>query len=212
MTPPVIVLGAGGHAKVVIEALHRSSVAILGIVDNDPARVGEKLLGVPVIGEDDAVLLHPADSVRLVNALGSVGVSKGRRILFQKMKEKGYYFYLVVHPSAVIAEDVVLSEGAQVMAGAVIQPGTHIGRNAIVNTRASIDHDCRIGDHVHVAPGATLSGGVAVGSGAHIGTGATIIQGITIGSDSMVAAGAVVVRDVADGTTVKGVPARGMDR
>ena len=208
MTLPVIVLGGGGHAKVVIEALLRASVAMLGIVDNDPARIGEKLLGIPIIGDDSTVFLHPAHSVRLVNGLGSVGLSMRRQVLFQNLKGKGYTFHSVVHPSAIIASEVTLSEGAQIMAGVVIQPGTQIGQNTIVNTRASIDHDCRIGDHVHVAPGVTLSGGVTIGSGGHIGTGATVIQGISIGPNSLVAAGAVVVRDVEEGTTVRGVPAR----
>jgi UDP-perosamine 4-acetyltransferase len=204
----VIVLGAGGHAKVVIEALLRAGVTILGIADRDPARRGERILGIPVVGDDAAVLLHPADSVLLVNGLGSTAVSKARRELFLGMKGKGYSFFSAVHPSAVVATDALLMEGAQVMAGAIIQPGTRVGRNAIVNTGASVDHDCLIGDHVHVAPGATLSGGVTVGEGAHIGTGATVIQGISIGRDSLVAAGAVVVRNVPEGSTVKGVPAQ----
>lgn len=208
----MIVLGAGGHAKVLVEALLRASVRIVGIVDRDPARRGAKVLGVSVVGDDALVLLHPADSILLVNGLGSTAVSPARRRLFLDMKEKGYSFFSPVHPSAVIASDVTLLEGAQVMAGAVVQPGTRIGRNAIVNTGASVDHDCRIGDHVHVAPGATLSGLVTVGQGAHVGTGAAVIQGVSIGAGSVVAAGAVVVGDVPEGATVKGVPARETSR
>ena len=94
------------------------------------------------------------------------------------------------------------------MAGSVIQPGSVIGRNVIINTRTSIDHDCEISDHVHVAPGVTLSGKVKIAAGAHIGTGATVIQGINIGANSMIGAGAVVVSDVAGDSKVIGVPAR----
>lgn len=208
MSLPVIVLGAGGHAKVLIEALLRSSRVIAGIVDANPQLVGGDLLGVPVLGADDVVEGFRPAEVQLVNGLGSVGAVNRRQLLFEKFKPMGYTFATVIHPCAVIASDVTLGEGAQVMAGAVIQPGCRIGIDTIINTRASVDHDCAIGDHVHISPGATLSGAVTVGARCHIGTGATVIQGISIGADCLVAAGAVVVRHVADGTKVRGVPAR----
>lgn len=186
MSLPVIVLGAGGHAKVLIDALLASSVIIVGIVDPNPALAGTKILGVPVLGGDDVVDEIPPSQVQLVNGLGSVGLPANRQQLFARFKEMGYSFATVVHPSAVVASDVVLGEGPQVMAGAVIQPGSKIGLNSIINTRASVDHDCIIGDHVHIAPGVTLSGGVSVGACSHIGTGATVIQGISIGNGCLV--------------------------
>ena len=125
------------------------------------------------------------------------------------LKILGYDFSTVIHPSAVVTSDVILGEGSQGMSGEVIQPGSHIGCNTIINTRASVDHDCIIGDHVHISPGVTLSGGVDIGAGSHIGTGATLIQGISIGCGCLVAAGAVVVKDITDGEMVRGVPARG---
>jgi UDP-perosamine 4-acetyltransferase len=166
------------------------------------------LQDVPYLGDDEAVAEYPADRVRLVNGLGGVGDTKPRARLFSAFKERGYQFLTVTHPSSVIAPDVRLEEGAQVLAGAVIMPGCTIGRNAIVNTRASIDHDCNIGAHVHVCPGATLSGDVTVEAEAHIGTGASVIQGVTIGRNAVVGAGAVVVCAVPGGVTVIGVPAR----
>lgn len=208
MNLPVIVLGSGGHAKVLIEALLASSVEIVGIVDEDPAQKGKSILGIPVIGNDDTVNQYRPGAVQLVNGLGSVGVPERRREIFERFSALGYGFASVVHPSAVIASDAEIGEGAQIMAGAVIQPGSGIGRNAIINTRASVDHDCIIGDHTHIAPGVTLSGGVRVGAGAHIGTGATVIQGIDIGNDSLVGAGALVLKNVPSGVTVVGVPAR----
>lgn len=191
-----------------IDALRLQSVELLGMADADIGKKGYTLLGVPVIGSDAEVVKHPAETIRLVNGVGSVRVSPLRRKLFEQFASKGYGFASVVHPSAIIAADVVLSEGVQVMAGAVIQAGCLIGENALINTGAIVDHDCHIGNHVHISPGVTLSGGVSVGENSHIGTGATVIQGIQIGRDCLVAAGAVVIRDVPDGVAVAGVPAK----
>lgn len=208
MNLPVIVLGAGGHAKVLIEALLASSAVIAGIVDPDPALAGIAILGVPMLGDDDVVAEFPSSEIQLVNGLGSVGLPLVRLQLFERFKALGYDFATVVHPSAIVASDVVLGEGAQIMAGAVIQPGSRIGINSIVNTRSSVDHDCIIGDHVHIAPGVTLSGGVKTGTGCHIGTGATVIQGITIGPDSVIGAGALVICDIPAKVTAFGIPAK----
>jgi UDP-perosamine 4-acetyltransferase len=205
---PVIILGAGGHAKVLIDTLQACSVKILGIVDTNPDAYGKKILDVPVIGNDDSVTQYGPEEVRLVNGVGSVGLPTRRRELFNKFKGLGFTFLQVVHPSAIISPDAKLSEGSQIMAGVVIQPGTEIGKNSIVNTRVSIDHDCIIGDHVHLAPGVTLSGSVRIGHEVHIGTGATVIQGISIGNHSLIAAGSVVVSNISDNTVVKGLPAK----
>lgn len=208
MSDPIIILGAGGHAKVLIDALRLLSVEILGLTDADPGKRSQLLLDVPVIGSDEEIMKSPGGTIFLVNGVGSVCVNPRRRQLFEHFKSKGYRFACVVHPTAIIAIDVILSEGVQIMAGAVVQTGCHIGINAVINTGCIVDHDCHIGDHAHISPGATLSGGVRVGENAHVGTGATVIQGIQIGRNSLVAAGAVVIRDVPDGATVAGVPAK----
>lgn len=208
MSLPVIVLGAGGHAKVLIEALLASSAVITGIVDPDQTLLGTKLFGVPVLGGDEVLSEFPSSEVLLVNGLGSIGLPIRRRKLFEKFINLGYNFSTVVHPSAIVASDVTLCDGSQIMAGVVIQPGTRIGSNVLINTMASVDHDCFIGDHTHVAPGVTLSGSITVGALSHIGTGATVIQGICIGEGSLVGAGALVLRDLPSGATAVGVPAR----
>lgn len=204
----VIVLGAGGHAKVLIEALRLHGHKILGITDANVDRHGTDHVGCRVLGNDDAVLQHDPSGIRLVNGIGSVDQPHVRRRLFDEFKKRGYTFQTIIHPSAVVASDVVLEEGAHVMAGAVIQPGSRIGMNAIVNTAASVDHDCLISAHVHVAPGTTLSGGVRVGEATHIGTGASVIQGITIGANCVIGAGAVVLTDIPSGERAAGAPAR----
>jgi len=208
MKNPVIIIGAGGHANVLIDALKLSVSEIIGIVDADPNKKDSLILGVPVIGDDETVLSYNNESIELVNAIGSVSKPLARKTVFERFKKLGYSFASVIHPSAVISPYAELAEGAQVMAGAVIQPGCHIGENVIVNTRSSLDHDCHIGEHSHIAPGVTLSGGVIVGESTHIGTGAIVIQGIEIARNCMIAAGAVVIRNMNEGDSVMGLPAR----
>jgi len=203
---PVIVIGGGGHAKVLVSTLLLQNRKVLGFVDLK--RTMSSLLGIAYLGDDSAVFLHRPNQVRLVNGVGSVGSLESRRVVYEKLREKEYIFETVIHPSAVIAPDVKIDDGVQVMAGAVVQPGSRIGANVIINTGARIDHDCSIEAHAHIAPGVTLSGDVQIGTGAHVGTGASIIQGIKIGAASIVGAGAVVVEDVPPGITVVGIPAR----
>jgi UDP-perosamine 4-acetyltransferase len=195
MNQPVILIGGGGHAKVLIEALRKQNFQILGFVDPAFSK-NQAFSGVFCIGNDEDIKSHAPETVLLVNAVGSVNVTDVRRRIFEKFKAQGYTFANVIHPSAVIAADVHIGEGVQVMAGTVLQPGTVIGNNTILNTRSSIDHDCKIGNHVHVAPGVTLSGNVVIGDGCHIGTGASVIQGITIEENCLVAAGTAIYKNI----------------
>lgn len=207
-TKPLIILGAGGHAKVLIAALISGPAKILGIAERVGCNTTGNVLGIPIIGNDDSILRYSPQDVQLINGLGSVSSTESRRELFEKFVALGYHFATVLHATAVISTDVHLGDGVQVMAGAVIQPGTVVGDNSILNTHASVDHDCLIANYVHISPGATLSGGVRVGESTLIGAGAVVIQGIEIGSRCVVAAGAVVIRDVASHTSVAGVPAK----
>lgn len=203
---PVIIIGAGGHARVLFDCLRLQGVNVLGMLDKEGVENGNSDL--PIIGDDSAISEYPSNTVELVNGLGSVGNMKLRTGIFTKFKNLGYCFRNVIHPSAIIAHDCELGEGVQVLAGAVINTGTKIAADTIVNTGAIVDHECIVGSHVHIAPGCTLSGGIHIGDGTHIGTGATIIQGISIGNRALVAAGAVVVKNVPDGEKVMGVPAK----
>ncbi|MCH8923489.1 MAG: acetyltransferase [Planctomycetes bacterium] len=204
----VIVLGAGGHARVLLDALLLLEWDVLGVTAPAESSSTSELLGVNVIGDGRQITRYSSQDVQLVNGVGSVGDVAVRRRLFESWQARGYRFATVVHPSVIIARDVTLDDGVQIMAGAVIQTGCHIGANAIINTSSSIDHDCRIGAHCHVAPGTTLSGNVEVGDRTHLGSGAVVIQGVQIGADALIAAGAVVTRDVEAGQRVQGVPAR----
>ena len=208
MDKPWIVLGGGGHAMVVIDALLSRGCEVLGFTSPDSQVTS--ILGVEHIGDDAVLDRYAPDAVALANGIGSVKSTDRRRELFIRFSE-AYTFLPVIHASAVVAPSVAMEAGAQVMAGAIIQPGSRIMENSIINTRSSVDHDCSIGAHVHIAPGVTLSGGVTVGAGAHIGTGSSVIQGMTIGAGSVVGAGAVVICDVPPGVTVVGVPAKERD-
>jgi UDP-perosamine 4-acetyltransferase len=207
MSTPLIVIGSGGHARVLIEALQLRGVRILGALDRDPARRGQSVLGVPILGGDEVLAQHAPGQLKLVCGVGSVAPGSAREVIHQRWRDRGYEFEGVLHPSAVVARDVRLRD-AQVMAAVVIQPGVELGANVILNTACVIDHDCAIGDHAHISPGATLCGAVRIGRGAHVGAGATVVQGIEIGEGAFVYAGAVVTRAVPARIRVAGVPAR----
>jgi UDP-perosamine 4-acetyltransferase len=202
MTKPVVILGGGGHARVVIDALRRAGHTIAGVIDPKPEVAKTLPAGVNWLGKN--LSQTKASEAQVAIGVGSLeaNANNPRIRLFYEAKAAGFEILSVRHPSAIVAGDVALGEGSQVMAGVILQPGIRIGVNCIVNTSASLDHDCRIGDHVHIAPRVVLSGGVSVGNGSHLGTGAIIIQSIRIGEWAMIAAGAIVTVDVPPGTRV----------
>jgi UDP-perosamine 4-acetyltransferase len=200
----VIVLGGGGHGRVVIDLLQVLGRKLRGVIDRDPSAAARLPAGAVYLGGDEAIEGLASDSVVLANGLGSVGRIDARRRIFADLRSRGFRFVTLRHPSAIVAADVVIGEGSQIMAGSVLQTGTRIGANVIVNTRASVDHDCEIGDHCHIAPGVVLSGGVRIGAATHIGTAAAVTQNVVIGSDAVIGAGAIVVRDIAAGSSFVG--------
>lgn len=206
---PLILLGAGGHAKVMTALLRAADYPLIGVCD--PALVASAVRnweGLDVLGSDEALEHFAPDRVALVLGVGQLPVGSLRKQLYVLWRKRGYAFPALVHPTAWVAPDVELGDGVQVMAGAVIQPGCVIGENSIINTHASVDHDCRIGSHVHVAPGATLCGTVTVDGGVFIGAGATVIQGVQIGECAVVGAGVTLVRDLKSSTAILGAASR----
>jgi UDP-perosamine 4-acetyltransferase len=214
MTTKVIGLGAGGHAKVVIEALlSKHEYHLVGLLDPNETLYGQKILNIPVIGSDEQLpaLIQQGITKSFVG-VGSVGNADLRRRLFMLGKAHRLEPLTIIHPQAVVSPSAHLGEGTVVFAGAVINAEARIGENVIINTGAIVEHDCMIGDHAHIATGARLAGAVTVGAGAHIGAGATVRQRIKIGENAVVGAGAVVVKNVVDGITVIGIPAKPLSK
>ncbi len=213
MIKKVIIIGGGGHARVLADILLRQNdrYDLLGFADNDRSKWSTNILGKPVLGGDDDILGRLPDSFFLANGIGSTRETRKRAEIFSFFESKGYRFCDVISDFSYLSGDATYGEGLKLIAGAIIHPGCRIGKNVLVNTKASLDHDCVVGDHAHIAPGATLSGGVTLGAGVHIGSGATIIQGISIGEGSFVAAGAVVTGNLPENAVVAGVPAKSVD-
>lgn len=208
----VIVVGAGGHAAVVADALLLMGRRVLGFVDRDTSRWGQSLCGLAVIGDDEALASYHPGRVHLANGVGGAKGEALRAQVQQRLEGAGWQFVTVRHPSAVISPFTQLGPSVQLMAQSVVQPGARLGAGCIVNSAAVIEHDTAVGEFVHVACNATLCGGVDVGDGSHIGAGAVVRQGVRLGKATVVGAGAVVLEDFEGGGTLVGVPARRMTR
>lgn len=202
-TEPVILVGAGGHALVVVDSLlaagwHRQSILVL---DSDPSRTSQELLGGGV------TIFDPA---KLAGALVHVciGDNSARDRICAQVLRSGGEMLTVVHPRAVISSHATVGAGSFVAAGAIVAPKARIGQGCIINHSAVVDHDCAVDDFVHIAPGATLAGAVRVGKRSLVGAGARILPAVSVGSGSTLGAGAVVLEDVADNQIYVGVPAR----
>jgi sugar O-acyltransferase (sialic acid O-acetyltransferase NeuD family) len=209
MKKKILLIGAGGHGKVVLDALlAQKEYVVAGIIDVKKL-VGTKVLGGEVIWTDaDLPRLFKSGIKYCIIAVGSIGDPGLRVKLSETAKGVGFSFPNVISPKAVVSPHAVLGEGNYVAPGAIINAGTRIGNHCIINTGAIVEHDCVIHDFVHLSPGAVLSGGVAVGDQSHIGSGSVVVQYLKIGSKVMIGAGSVVTKDVPDGIKAFGNPCR----
>lgn len=208
----VVGVGAGGHAKVVIDILRLlGAYELVGLLDPNPELRRTNVLGVRVLGDDNLLPKMWSDGVRhAFIGLGAIAGTQHRRRLYEMVRRYGFEIVEAVHPQAVLAASADIGHGPTVMANAVIGAAARLGDDVIVNTSAVVEHDCVVGNHVHIATGARLAGSVRVGDGALIGLGACVRQSINIGRNSIVGAGAVVVDDVPECTVVVGIPARSL--
>ena len=211
-TKPIncVLLGAGGHAGVLIDAIQSGSIArIHGILDPDSSRWGKDLLGVRILGADDLLPEMVNEGVtHFVIGVGSTGNNRPRQRLYQLGCSHKLKPLTVIHPGAFCSGQASVGAGAQLFVGSITNSQAVLGCNVIVNSGAIVEHDCVIGDHAHIATGAVLASTVKVGELAHIGPGATVRQLVSIGKETVVGAGAAVVQDIPDKVVVAGVPAQ----
>ncbi|MBW2270260.1 MAG: acetyltransferase [Deltaproteobacteria bacterium] len=202
---PLVVLGAGGHARVAADAARAAGCEVAGLLAPDAA-AGERIGDWMLLGGDEK-LAQPGFVAAHAFVVG-IGDAALRRSRSLALRDLGAELASVVHPAATLAPDVGLGAGSVVFAGAVVNTGSRIGDFCIVNTRASIDHDAELADGVQVGPGAVLAGAVHCAADAFIGSGAVVLPGLRVGARAVVGAGAVVTRDVPPDVTVTGNPAR----
>ena len=206
---PLVMIGAGGHAKVLHALAMALGRSIVGVCDPQLLHQGQShWRGVPILGGDEALAQLDPAAVGLINGIGQLVGSFARQKIYVRLRQLGFKFPALIHPAAWVASTALLGDGVQIMAGAIVQPDCCIGQNSIINTHACIDHDCQIGEHVHIAPGATLCGAVLVGSSCFVGSGSTVIQGIRIGERAVVGAGVALVRDLKSGHMILGAAVR----
>jgi len=206
---PVVVLGSGGHAAVVIEILEAmGGYEIAGLLWDDD-RPGHMVLGHRVIGgEADWTHALERGVAHAAVGLGGWTDNAARRDLFLRARAAGFQVVTPIHPDASVSPSAAVGPGSTVCAGVVVNTGAVIGDDVILAAGATVEHDARVGDHTLISNGAHIGAAATIGSGAVIAIGAVVAGRVTVGADALVSAGAVVVDDVAPGVTVRGVPAR----
>lgn len=202
----VLLIGAGGHARVCLEALvDDPRHDVVAAVSRD--RVAVAGFGVEVIGTDDDLQMA-TERARATTGFVAIGDNEARARLAARWRELGLPLTCAISRHAMVSHTATLEPGVALLPGAVVNAATTLGTGTIVNTNASVDHDCQVGPFAHIAPGTAIGGGVTIGEGVFVGIGARILPNLRIGDGAVIGAGAVVVRDVPTGVTVVGVPAR----
>ncbi|MFT5871849.1 MAG: sugar O-acyltransferase (sialic acid O-acetyltransferase NeuD family) [Clostridium sp.] len=207
----IVLVGAGGHCKVIIDIIKSNSkYEIVGVTDKtyDPYEK-EFVLDIPIIGDDS--ILKELYNTGVKNAFVCVGALQNilaRDKIYNKLKAIGFNSPILIHKNAMVSPYAFIAEGTCVMQGAIINPGALIGENCIVNTGAVIEHDCKVQRNTHISPRACIAGGVIVGRDTHVGMGSSIIQSVHIGNNVIIGAGAVVIENIVDNVTTVGIPSK----
>ncbi|MDY4515071.1 MAG: acetyltransferase [Lachnospiraceae bacterium] len=198
----LVIIGASGHGKVVADIAKKNGYGeIVFLDDNENLNECD---GYSVVGKSSDSYNYSCD---VFVAIGNANI---RKKIQEELVAKGHHVPVLIHPNAVIGENVKIGDGTVVMAGAVINACTLIGKGCIINTCSSVDHDCRISDYVHISVGAHLAGTVRIGEKTWIGIGALVSNNVDICEHCMIGAGAVVIKNIDKIGTYIGVPARVM--
>ncbi len=200
----LIIIGAGGHGKVVADIAKKNGYKIISFLDDS---VQKQLESYSIVGTtDDIDMIHKKDNE--VDFFIAIGNNVVREQVFKKFQEKEITFPVLIHPSAIVDETVKIGRGTVVMANAVINVGTTIGKNCIINTGSTVDHDCILEDYVHVSPGVHVAGTVHLGKRTWLGIGSSIINNINICDDVIVGAGTTVINHIDSSGKYVGMPLR----
>ena len=203
MPKDVIIIGAGGHARVIADIIKKSGDKIVGFLDDNADIQGKTIFdGKIVLGDTSEESVKKYSDCYFIIGIGS---NRVRKIISEKYSN--IKWYTAIHPSAIIANEVSIEKGSVIMAGAIVNTGTKIGKHCIINTRSSLDHDNIVEDYVHISPGVTLAGNVHIKEKTWICAGTTIINNITINKNNIIGAGSVVIKDITtENSTYVGVP------
>ena len=208
MTSKLLIWGASGHALVVADIIRLQGIyKTVGFLDSvTPQRQDENFCGVPILGGEEQLDACKEKGIDYI--IFGFGDCQARLKLSKIACKKGFSLATAIHPSATIAADATIAPGTVIAAGAVVNSEAKIGQNVIVNTCASVDHECALAEGVHICPGVRLAGRVKVGRAAWIGIGATVIDRVRIGINTIIGAGAVVINDIPDNVVAYGIPAK----
>jgi sugar O-acyltransferase (sialic acid O-acetyltransferase NeuD family) len=207
MNKKLLLVGAGGHCRSVIDSIDREYYSDIVIIDM-PERIGERIFSIPIIGSDNDIGSLFDDGYRQVFiAIGSIGHPDKRIDIYKNLKKAGFQFPSIIDPTVIISRYATcIREGVFIGKGVIINTGVQIGAFSIVNTGSIIDHDCTIGKFVHIGPGVKMSGGINIHDNVHVGIGSSLIQSISIGKNSIIGAGSVVVSEIGENVTAFGLP------
>ena len=213
MNNDIVIIGAGGHAKVVIDTIEQGEFSVIGLTDANYRALPE-CMGYHVLGNDQILeALYEEKNVRYAAmGIGHVGYPNVRNKVYKYAKRLGFVFPSLIHPSAVVAETSTVGEGSLCGAQTVVNPEACIGCMCIINSSAVIEHEVIVEDGVHVAPRTVLLGGASVGKNSFIGAGSVVLQGVHIGSNCIIGAGTVVLKDIEDNCVIVGNPGRVIKR
>lgn len=201
----IIIVGAGGHARVVIDAAENVGLNILGIIDIEYKNQNENILGYDVLGDFSVIERYDCKDVMVMIAIGD---NKLRSQYFYRAKKLGFFLPAIVHPTAIVSKHANLGMGVFINAGVIINAKVVVNNDTIINTAAIVDHEVLIGEHCHIGPGVKIAGRVQIGNYAFIGIGTNIIDKTIIGEDVIVGAGSVIIKNIESNSTVVGVPGK----